>query len=71
MARPHTKKEPILQLSGHTKVSDRLNVAEFWLELRDRFVHIRYLAIRDVTGAYRGCLEVSQDVTAIRSLEGE
>jgi hypothetical protein len=47
------------------------SVAEFWLELQGRFVHIRYFAVRDRAGAYRGCLEVSQDVTAIRKLEGQ
>jgi len=47
------------------------DVAEFWIGLQGRFVHIRYFAIRDRGGAYRGCLEVSQDVTGIRALEGE
>ena len=28
-------------------------------------------AVRDKSGAYKGCLEVSQDVTAIRSLHGQ
>jgi DUF438 domain-containing protein len=36
-----------------------------------RFLHIRYFALRDPRGDYRGCLEVTQDVTAIRALEGE
>jgi DUF438 domain-containing protein len=47
------------------------DVAEFWIQLKGRFIHIRYFAIRDDGGAYRGCLEVSQDVTGIRELEGE
>jgi uncharacterized protein len=47
------------------------SMAEFWIQLQGRFVHIRYLAIRDESGAYRGCLEVSQDVTEIRRLQGE
>ncbi len=47
------------------------DTAEFWIELGDRFVHIRYFALRDGDGAYRGVLEVSQDVTGIRALEGE
>jgi DUF438 domain-containing protein len=46
-------------------------VAEFWIQSRGRFISILYLAIRDEVGAYRGCLEVSQDVTAVRSLRGE
>lgn len=46
-------------------------VAEFWINLGARFVHIRYFAVRDAGGAYLGCLEATQDVTAIRALEGE
>ncbi|GAI35562.1 unnamed protein product, partial [marine sediment metagenome] len=32
---------------------------------------IRYFAMRDADGNYRGTLEVSQDVTEIRKLRGE
>jgi DUF438 domain-containing protein len=45
--------------------------AEFWIQMQGRFIHIRYFALRDKDGAYRGTLEVSQDVTSIRALEGE
>jgi uncharacterized protein len=45
--------------------------AEFWIPMGERFIHIRYFAVRDAQGAYRGTLEVSQDVTGIRGLEGE
>ncbi len=44
---------------------------EFWIESHGRFIHIRYFAVRDAGGKYRGCLEVSQDATGIRSLAGE
>ncbi|MCX8160736.1 MAG: DUF438 domain-containing protein [Candidatus Saccharicenans sp.] len=47
------------------------DVAEFWIERRGRFIHIRYFAVRDDDGRYRGCLEVSQDVTSIKALQGE
>lgn len=47
------------------------DAAEFWIQSRDRFIHIRYFAVRDRAGTYRGCLEVSQDVTAVRRLQGE
>ena len=46
-------------------------VAEFWLTLEERFIHIRYFALHGPDNEYRGCLEVSQDVTDIRALEGE
>jgi DUF438 domain-containing protein len=51
--------------------SGERDVAEFWIQMKGRFIHIRYLAVRNPEGAYLGCLEVSQDVTAIRELEGE
>jgi uncharacterized protein len=47
------------------------DVAEFWIQSRNRFIHIRYFAVRNEAGEYRGCLEVSQDVTAARALQGE
>ncbi len=47
------------------------DVAEFWIEIQGRFIHIRYFAVRDASGTYEGCLEVSQDVTHIRGLEGQ
>jgi hypothetical protein len=49
----------------------RQNVAEFWIELGGRFVHIRYFAVRDDAGTYLGTLEVTQDLTKLRSLTGE
>lgn len=45
--------------------------AEFWIQMQGRFIHIRYLAIRNPEGVYQGTLEVVQDVTHIRQLEGE
>jgi DUF438 domain-containing protein len=47
------------------------NTAEFWIELGGKFIYIRYFAVRDANGYYRGCLEVSQDLTQIRKLEGQ
>ena len=44
--------------------------AAFWIELRGRFVHIEYVALRDAAGAYLGCLEVTQDLTEKRALTG-
>jgi hypothetical protein len=51
--------------------SGRQSVAEFWIDLRGRFVHIRYFAVRDDAGTYLGTLEVTQDLTRLRALEGE
>lgn len=49
----------------------RQNVAEFWIPFTGRFVHIRYFAVRSEHGRYLGTLEVTQDVSGIRSLEGQ
>jgi DUF438 domain-containing protein len=45
--------------------------AAFWIQLGGKFIYIRYFPVRDANGRYRGCLEVSQDLTDIRRLEGE
>jgi len=47
------------------------DVAEFWIEIGGKFIHIRYFAVRDVEKKYRGTLEVVQDVAGIRRLEGQ
>jgi DUF438 domain-containing protein len=52
------------------RAGDR-DTAEFWIEHGGKFLHIRYFAMRDKEGSYRGCLEVGQDVTEIRELEGQ
>jgi DUF438 domain-containing protein len=46
-------------------------MAEFWITFAGKFIHIRYFALYDRQNRYRGCLEVTQDVTGIRALEGE
>jgi DUF438 domain-containing protein len=45
--------------------------ASFWIPMGQKFVLIKYFAIRDNDGNFRGTLEVSQEVSDIRSLEGE
>jgi len=49
----------------------RQNVAEFWIELRGKFVHIRYFAVRDKEGRYLGTVELTQDIASLRALAGE
>jgi len=45
--------------------------AKFWLQLNGKFILIQYFALRNNKGEYKGVLEVSQDITGIRTLEGE
>ena len=58
------------EILAKMKSGDR-DMAEFWLQLGGKFIYIRYFAVRDEHGKYKGCLEVSQDVTDIRKLEGQ
>ena len=45
--------------------------AEFWIRRGERFLFIRYFPVYDARGTYRGVIEVTQDATGIRALEGE
>jgi len=47
------------------------DVAEFWIDMGPRKIHIRYYPVRGDEGEYLGCLETVQDVTGIRALEGQ
>ena len=51
--------------------SGRRDSAEFWINLGERKVYIRYFAVRDKTGRYLGTLEATQDITEIKKIEGE
>jgi DUF438 domain-containing protein len=51
--------------------SGRQSRAPFWINLQGRMIHIEYFALRGDGGEYLGTLEVSQDLTGYRALEGE
>lgn len=44
---------------------------DFWIKLGDKFVYIRYFAVRDEAGTYLGVLEVTQDIAPIQAIAGE
>lgn len=45
--------------------------ASFWIPFKEQFVLIRYFALRDADGNYKGTIEVTQDIAEIRHLKGE
>ncbi len=45
--------------------------ARFWIQMGPRLVYIVYYALRGEDGSYQGTLEVTQDATGIRELDGE
>ncbi|MFW9897599.1 MAG: DUF438 domain-containing protein, partial [Candidatus Thorarchaeota archaeon] len=51
--------------------SGEKDVAEFWIQMDGNFIMIRYFAMRDDEGKYVGTLEVSQELSRLRTLKGE
>ena len=68
----HPKKslDKVVQIIEAFKNGKR-DVADFWIKLNDRLIYIRYFAVRDNNRKYLGTLEVSQDITDIKKIEGE
>ncbi|MFO7835662.1 MAG: DUF438 domain-containing protein [Candidatus Thorarchaeota archaeon] len=45
--------------------------AKFWINLGERLIYIRYFAVRNASDEYLGCLEVTQDITKVKEIEGQ
>lgn len=49
----------------------RKDAEDFWIPVKDKFVYIRYFAVRGEDGRYLGTLEFTQNIAPIRELEGQ
>lgn len=49
----------------------RKDSEDFWIQIKDKFVYIRYFAVRSEDGRYLGTLEFTQNIAPIRELEGQ
>ncbi|MCR4391355.1 MAG: DUF438 domain-containing protein [Candidatus Acetothermia bacterium] len=49
----------------------RRDVAEFWIPVQGKLVYIRYFPVRGKDGQYLGTLEVTQEITGVKRIEGE
>ena len=67
---PHKSVDRVEQILNDFKEGKRES-AEFWIEMGGRMVYIRYFPVKAPDGKYLGCLEVTQDVTDVRKLQGE
>ena len=47
------------------------NEANFWFNYRGRLIYVRYFAVRDKDKNYKGVIEMSQDITDIKTIEVE
>ena len=67
---PHESVDVVTKIINSFKSGEK-SEATFWINIKGKFILIRYFAVHDDQGNYKGVLEVSQDVTEIRKLEGE
>ncbi len=44
---------------------------DFWIRMGEKYVYIRYFAVRDEKGEYLGALEVTQDIAHLQNIKGE
>jgi uncharacterized protein len=51
--------------------SGKSDVAAFWINMQGKMIYIRYFAVRNRQGTYLGCMEVTQDITKAKTIEGE
>lgn len=49
----------------------RRDGAEFWIPFQGKLVYIRYFPVWGKDGQYLGTLEVTQDITGVKRIEGE
>lgn len=51
--------------------SGKKDVEDFWIKFKDKYVYIRYFAVRDENGEYIGTLEFTQNIDPIKAIDGE
>ena len=61
----------ILGLGQKFQAKGEKNEASFWINYKERLIYIRYFAVRDEQKKYKGVIEMSQDITEIKQIDGE
>ncbi|MCF6094643.1 DUF438 domain-containing protein [Microaerobacter geothermalis] len=51
--------------------SGKKDSEDFWIKFRDKYVYIRYFAVRDENKKYIGTLEFTQNIDPIQAIKGE
>lgn len=52
-------------------MSGKKDNEDFWIKMGDKYILIRYFAVRDKDGSYLGTLEFTQNISPIKDIEGE
>lgn len=67
---PHESVHVVEQIVNAFR-NGKKDVASFWINMKGHQLLIQYFPVRDEAGKYRGVVEVSQEITEIRQLQGE
>jgi len=67
---PHESVHVVNQIVEAFKKGEK-SEASFWIKMGAKYVLIKYFALRDNAQAYRGVLEVSQEISEIQKIRGE
>ena len=67
---PHESVHVVEQIVEAFRKSEK-DKASFWIQMKGEMILIQYFAVRDEEGNYRGVVEVSQEITEIRNIQGE
>jgi DUF438 domain-containing protein len=70
MCHPPSSVHVVEQILADFK-SAKENSAAFWINMQGRFIYIEYFALRGKENEYLGTIEFTQDLTHLRSLQGE
>ncbi len=70
MCHPPSSVHVVEQILSDFK-SAKENSAAFWINMQGRFIYIEYFALRGKENEYLGTIEITQDLTHLRKLEGE
>ncbi len=62
----HVVEKIVAELRNGTK-----DQADFWIKMNGEYIMIQYFAVRDENKNYKGVIEVSQEITDIKAIEGE
>ncbi len=67
---PHESVHVVEQIVEAFRKGEKDKVS-FWIQMKGEFILIQYFAVRDEEGNYKGVVEVSQEITEIRNIQGE
>jgi len=66
---PHDSVDVVNKILDSFKKGEK-DHAFFWIPFKDKFLFIQYYAVRDEKNRYKGVIEVTQDISGIKKIDG-